>query len=338
MARIITESFEHGSNLIFSNASTIGAPGVATAGARNGLYGLHFNNYNATAFAILPLGAAYIDGYHHFHLKCSTYAGLGALITWRKSGTTLGSLRLTAGRQLSVWVGTTKVATGSQVLTDGSWYNIQSYINIHSSTGDIQVKIDNGAVPDIDYSNQDTQPGADGDYNEIVFGTLAVLGGGVVFFDDYIFQDTTGGIEDSWVGIKNIYRAAPTGDSGTNNTWSRSTGSTGFPLVDEAPPNDTDYVYSTTNAQKQGHTFPSFSLPPGAVVKATMFSYVGKKITDGQFKIGCRSGTTESLGSAIDPGIDNSVHQTRFRLDPNTAAEWTTANAEAAESLVESVI
>ena len=342
MARRRTESFENGTNLIFIN-TTGGVVGVSTLAARNGLYGYLHNNLMAVGGSVYPLLASYVDGCHHFHLRCSTYAGTAGLFDWRASTTVLGSLRLTASNQLSIWVGTPptqiKVATGTKVLTDGSWYNIQLYTNIHGSTGDILLWIDSAL--DIDYSNQNTQPGIDTTFNQVCFGNagVEVIGGGNASYDDYIFQDTTGVSENGQqVGIKNISRAAPTGDSATNNAWPRSTGTDGWPLVNEAPPDDTDYVYSTTNGQKQGHTFDTAGLPSGAAVTSVLFSYVGRKITAGQFKIGCRSNTTDSVGSAIDPGIDNSVHQTRFLLNPDGSVAWTIATADAAESLIESVI
>jgi len=337
MARIGDWGFEGGHNLMFSE--TDGGLNVATGGAITGQYGLR-GNLGTGGKSIITLPSSYSELYVGMNFSSSSYATTGGVFGWRKSGTFLGSLRFTAARHITLYTGTgTQVATGTATLVDNTTYNFQLRIKIaNSPTGSIQVKIDGNM--DINYDAQDTQPGSDTDINEWHFGSTGIaLGGGVGNYDDFIINDTTGGFNDSWTGIRYIYPALPTGDSASNNAWSKSTGSNGYQLVDERPHNTTDYVYSSTNGQQQGFTHANSNVPASSTVKSVRFDYVAYKVSDGQLKVGARSSTTEDLSAAQNLGISPTVLTAYYENDPATSSAWASISAaDAAESLVEAVI
>lgn len=333
MARITDFGLEGGHSLGFASLSNIS---VTTLAAITGQYGLR-GSTGGTISAIIN-HSAISEIYVGLNHRGTTYNHASGLFGWRKAGTVLASVRMTTGRQVSVWVGGSQAATGTKVLTDNQVYNLQARYKIHDSTGSLQVKVD--GVLDIDYDNQDTKPGSDADFDEFMIGNAGTAtGGSNADFDDIILNDTTGGSNNSWPGIRYIYPALPTGDSGSDNAWSKSTGSAGWSLVDERPYNTSDYVYSTTNAQQQGFTHAASGVPAASSVKAVRFDYVAYKISAGQIKVGCRSSSTESLSAALDLGISPEMQRAYFETDPATAAAWASiAAADAAESLVESVI
>jgi len=336
MARIGDWGFEGGHELMFSESPDMS---VTTAGFITGQYGVRGGLGGGTARAILPLPSSYSELYVGKNFNSTSYSTTGAIFGWRKSGTVLGSIRLTTGRNITLYVGTSQVATGTTVLHDDSSYNFQIRVKIgNTTTGSIQVKVDGNL--DINYDSQDTQPGADADINEWQLGNLGIAaGGGVAVYDDLIINDTTGGFNDGWPGIRYIYPALPTGDSASNNAWSRSTGSNGYQLVDERPHNTTDYVFSTTNGQQQGFTHAASGVPASSTVKAVRFDYVAYKVSDGQLKVGTRSSSTEDLSAAQNLGISPTVLTAYYENDPATSAAWASISAaDAAESLVESVI
>ena len=333
MARIKDFGLEDGGSLGFVSLSSIS---VTTNGAITGQYALRGSTGGSMSAIIShsALSEIYI-GLNH---RGVTYNHASGLFGWRKAGTVLASVRMTTARQISVWVGGSQVATGSKVLADNQVYNIQARYKIHDSTGSLQVKMD--GVLDINYDNQDTKPGSETDFDEFMIGNAGTAtGGSNADYDDIILNDTTGGINNSWPGIRYIYPALPTGDSGSNNAWSKSTGSAGWSLVDERPHNTTDYVFSSTNGQQQGFTHAASGVPAASVVRAVRFDYVSYKISSGQIKVGCRSSSTESLSAALDLGISPEMQRAYFENDPATSAAWASiAAADSAESLVESVI
>ena len=336
MARLdLDRGFEGGHELMFSSTNALS---VSTLGAITGQYGL-FGNLGPGGFAIQPFPSALAEFYTGKNIQSTSYSSTGALFGWSKTGTILGSIRQTVGRNLTLYVGTSQVATGTKVLQDNQKYNIQLYIKIADGAGGtIAVKIDD--VQDINYASQDTKPGADADVNEWYWGNQAIaVGGGTCKFDDFIVNDTTGGANNSWTGIRYIYPALPTGDSASNNAWSRSTGSNGWSLVDERPYNTTDYVYSNTNGQQQGFTHAASGVPAASVVRSVAFEYIAYKISSGQLKVGARSNTTENLSAAQNLGISPTALRAYYENDPDTSAAWASISAaDAAESLVESVI
>lgn len=334
MARITDNGCESGSS--FGFVTLAGGITVDPNGAITGQYGLRGFSSNTISAVIghSALSEIYI-GLNH---RGTTYNHASGIFNWRKAGTVLASVRMTATRQISAWVGGSKVATGTKVWQDNQVYNIQARYKIHDTTGSLQVRVDGNL--DIDYDNQDTKPGSETDFDEFLIGNAGTATGGSNFdVDDIFLNDTTGGINNSWPGIRYIYPALPTGDSASNNAWSKSTGSAGWSLVDERPHNTTDYVFSSTNGQQQGFTHAVSGVPAASVVKAVRFDYVAYKISSGQIKVGCRSGSTESLSAALDLGISPEMQRAYFEQDPATTADWASiAAADAAESLVEAVV
>jgi len=335
MARVGDWGFEGGHDLMFSSMAGIS---VTTLGAITGQYGVQGNLGPGGAAAVLPFPAALSEFFIGLNLRSTSYSTTGALFGWRKTGTILGSIRQTAGRQLTLYVGASLVATGTKVLVDNQTYNFQLGIKIHDSTGYVTLKVD--GVTDINYTASDTKPGADADVNEWQLGNAGIAaGGGIGNYDDLILNDTTGGVNNSFPGIRYFYPALPTGDSATNNALSRSTGSNGWALVDERPHNITDYVFSGTNGQQQGFTHAASGVPAASIVKSVRFDYIAWMISSGQLKVGTKSGSTEDLSAAQSLGISPTVLTAYYENDPDTAAAWASiAAADAAESLVESVI
>lgn len=332
MGRIADFGWEGGHELGLASISNMS---VTTLGAITGQYGLRGGS-GGTISAIIS-HSAIAEIYVGLNHRGSIYNHASGLFGWRKAGSVLASVRMTTGRQLSAWVGGSQVATGSKVLVDNQVYNLQARYKIHDSTGSLQIKVD--GVQDINYDAQDTKPGSETDVDEFMLGNAGTAaGGGNADYDDVILNDTTGGVNNSWPGIRYIYPSLPTGDSGTNNAWSKSTGSAGWSLVDERPYNTSDYVYSGTNAQKQGFTHAASGVPAASSVKAVRFDYVPYKVSSGQIKVGCRSSTTESLSAALDLGISPEMKRAYFENDPATGSPWASISAaDNAESLVEAV-
>jgi hypothetical protein len=213
-----------------------------------------------------------------------------------------------------------------------NWFCLECHGVEHDSAGVIQVKID--GVICLNLSAVDTKPGSSTNFDRLsVTGTQWPLVGPL------LVNDTSGAEDNSWVGIRKFKANAPTGDSSTNNAMSKSTGSNGYALVDEVPSNDdTDYVYSIVNGQKQGFTFPAFNLPSHAAPKSITSEAMSRKETDGQEKIGIRANGTESSATKDLP-TSFGIIQNRFTKNPNGNVNWTYSSVDNnVEALLESVI
>ena len=114
-------------------------------------------------------------------------------------------------------------------------------------------------------------------------------------------------------------------------------GGSKYLLVDEYPPNVTDYVYSITNAQKQGFGFGAHGLSADSQIQSVIHEYYARKISSGQLKLQMRDGGVDTANAAQDLGVDWKSMQNRAILDPSAAA-WTVTTADSVEGFVEAVI
>jgi len=94
------------------------------------------------------------------------------------------------------------------------------------------------------------------------------------YLDDLYFSDNTGTAHVERVGPLAIESRLPTSD--VDKEWTPSTGTDHFPLVDNEPPTDTDYIQSNTSGATD--TFLSNKgLPAGAKVVAVGLTVLNRK-------------------------------------------------------------
>ncbi len=239
-------------------------------------------------------------------------------------------------RLMTLYLGTgaSKIAQGSFIFSNNVQYHLQIRYKIADSGGSIQVRVNDNL--DLSYDNQDTKPGSETNYNKFrIFSPNS--GGFPTYVDNIVLNDPNGGINDSWPGIVRFTSGVvPTGDSTVNNAFSKSAGSDGYALVDESPPNDdTDYVYSITNGQKQGHTFPAVTLPANATLLAFVDEHMLRKDTGGQADPGFRFSGNESFKGTEDVGTSYGVTEYRLATRPGGGA-W--QNSDNPESIIKAVI
>lgn len=256
-------------------------------------------------------------------------------LKWKLGSTVLDVLRLNVASQKWEFLrgdSATLLGTGVKIISAGSWICIEWRLQIgNSNVFNLWV---NG-VSDIALSGVDTSPGS-----ETTLDRFEVWDpGGNPAIGPVLINDINGGVDNGQIGVIKIVRQLPTGDSATNNAWTGSAGGTKALLVDEKPPNDdTDYVYSTTTGQKQGHTFAASLIPATASILAVAQEHYLKKVTSGQVKIGMRSNATEDVDAAIDIATSYDVYQKRRTTDPSGGGAWTVSRVDANESYIESVL
>lgn len=274
--------------------------------------------------------ATYTEWFGSCFFRHSTSAQSFRLISWyHTSGTTeLGSIRWNnSNKHFEIYTGTTLQATGtvSQQAANagGDWYNLNFRILLHGSTGNIAVRHEGSTSNDVSFTGNTLPTGSNMDAIQIM--TSAVSHDTRV--DNFFLCDTSGSQNNTWPGVVRAYSDRPTGKSATNDSWTADSGSNKFDRINESTWNNTTYVYSETNGQKQGFTYGSVTFT--GTILAVVINDVAEKITTGGLKQGVRIASTDypSATKSLKTTVTReSLLQEIFELNPNTAAAWTTSD------------
>lgn len=206
---------------------------------------------------------------------------------------------------------------------------------LHASAGAWIVQVNGAEV--LNVSGIDTTTTANN------YATQVSLAGGInrtgtFYYDDWIVYDTSGTTYNDFLGDKRVIEQAPTGDGGTMQ-FTPSTGTSGFAMVDEVPPDgDTSYIEDATVGHVARLTFPSLPVSTGTVLSADVVWY-GRKTDAGTrtIKGSVKSGASTASGADTALATTYGYGRGQFDTDPNGGGAWTIAAVNAAEYGVEVV-
>ena len=324
MSRLFTESFEAQHLLRFSAVTgTIFTTSLIDGVACIGMSG------NEMCEATI---AAQSEFYVGFWFRATNSASTIQLLQWRSGATELGRLQMNSvTKVMEVVINSVTVASSTVTLNDTTNYHIEVHVLIDNTVGVVQVKKD--AVQIINYSNQDTQPGADTTVTVVRWGGI----NGVAFYDTLVINSTAGTESNSWTGVVRRKLLTPTGPGNYVDNWSRNTGASNWQAVDEVPhTSDTDYLFTTTSS-----LYESFSMLDHGLTNATILAVataVIAKKDSGTSKliVGIRDNdnSTDYMTPAQNLSVSYGVIEERRTLDPSTGAAWTLAGANTTEALI----
>lgn len=209
----------------------------------------------------------------------------------------------------------------------GSWYHLEIKIYVHDSLGYVEVRVN--TVQRVRFDGDTRAAGAD--IAGFYIGTQDMYT--YATFDHIHIWDTTGGVNDDWLGDVKIVTQLVSGD-GTASQWTRSSGAgTHASHVDDTNPNDdTDYLSSSASGLIE--LFTHASLTSVQTIKDVGVTVIAKKTDVGTYTL-CSE--VRSGGSNYDGGVAHDVPsnyfalQTNHGVDPATAVAWLVANFNAAE-------
>jgi len=160
-------------------------------------------------------------------------------------------------------------------------------------------------------------------------------GGAYVFFDDLYICDTTGGVNDDFLGDVAIVCLTPNGNGNTNDFTGSDVDSTDNYLhVDEIQPDDdASYVESSDVADIDLYAFENFAVTPTTICCVQTVTFAKKD--DASAKTGkllTRVNSTNYEGSAFSPENGSYAYFTEiWDVNPDDSAAWAEADVNGAE-------
>jgi len=153
----------------------------------------------------------------------------------------------------------------------------------------------------------------------------------VMDYDDLVVMDTTGAVNNAFLGDVTISALLPSG-AGTTSGWTPSAGSN-YQNVDEALVND-DTDYNSTSTLNAKDTYAMANVAAGADIRAVQIVTAQRKGAEGPGKIKhvVRSGGTDyDLTEQGIGGTTYSFLRSVVETDPATAAAWSESGFNAVE-------
>jgi len=294
MALLFTDSFDHYIDLgqkytevPIGCGSIVATPGLARTGPQcyeGGPIGPAVS-FTARDTWIAGAGAKYVTG-----------VSAGNFIIFLAGGTTgnkCGSLRVNSDGSVFVQIGPDPAnlyygPSAPGVVQSNNWNYLEVKIKFATSGGHITVNVNGFQV--LHYTGINTDPFGYGSPNTV---QLSGPGSGLsVAIDDYYICDTSGGVNDDFLGPVRVYSGPPVSDS-TPLQWITSAGATHFNLVSSIPPNPATYVTDATVGDVDQYIHSVSAVPVTSTIKAVQHVLNAQVDTVGVRKVSsvCANGT-----------------------------------------------
>lgn len=343
MTILLMDSFDDG---LYAQKYTGSGQAVIVAAPRTGTSSLNLaDNNNAYIYRNLPVGEQHgtmILGLGFFSIgspndsRCTNWSFSG-------SGSTVIQIRYnfsTSG--LDVWRGgspgsidsaTLIASSDPNVVLPGLWYWIETKVFVDDTVGTVEIRV-NGTTR-INFVG-DTRSGVTSVLLDQIFIGCAVAGGRNANFrvDDVVMLNGAGSApNNNFIGDSRVHNLLPTG----NGNYSQLLGSDGnstdnYLLVDENPPNTSDYVGSGTSGQKD--SYPVTDLPAAAVLVRGVAQRAYAASSDAGPRAArnfVRIAGADYTNPDYNLGANYLLYSDISQVSPATAAAWTVAEVNAAE-------
>lgn len=356
MARIFQDGFEYGQPEYLASVGRAGYYGsqwywsaassssTSTGIATTGTFHSPFSSYklkvnqatNAAASAYCPLPSTISEGYFRCYFMIPAVPNNANACTvlgiQQTGGTAQYSVyATTTSGTLSFYVGASSVGRVAGAYTINQWHLLETYNKISASTGRWTVKIDGVQV--LDWT---------GNSGSISMGRIYVgvnqAATGYLELDSLAANDTTGSVNNSWVGPGVIVGLRPNG-AGNYSQWTPSAGDN-YAAVDEVPKDD-DTTYVSTSGVGNIDTYDmeelvaDLGVPDEATVMAVSTHIVARYETSGgNIAPMLRSGSSDDEGTSVAVGSSyNDAAKTQvYSISPFTSSAWTVSEVDGLEA------
>ena len=252
------------------------------------------------------------------------------------------NLNVINGRHLAFYRSSTLLGTAPDMFVPGGWSYIELKITINDSTGAIEARC-NGETK-LNLTNIDTKNGIGGaDCDSIEFrGVEGGTGTGEsTYWDDIYICDTTGSVNNDFLGPLKIEDLSPDG-AGNSTDWSPKTpGNPNYGEVDETPVDfEATYIHSNTAGDKDTYTLENLTYIDDTVIgiQVDLVSRLEDAADTYSLAGVVRSSTSETIGSFEQITVTSYVLQaahTPMDTDPNGGGAFTISSINALEAGLE---
>jgi hypothetical protein len=248
---------------------------IGRDGSTNGSMGLG----NAT-LALPSTATTCIVGFG-FNMAANQFGGTGLRLVCfsNAAGTqqltlvinTTGQIEARKGTATGTLLGT---SSGHDLIQGSTWQHLQVKATLHLTAGVVEVRLDGVTVLSLSGVSTST---ATADTTHVSFNSQSGSGANFQIDDLYILDAvdataTQGRANNNYLGDLKVTTLIPTAN-GDLTAWSKSTGTVSAALVDEVPPNTTDYIFSSTVAQRELMVLPDLSGTTGNVYGVRVSHY-----------------------------------------------------------------
>ncbi len=237
--------------------------------------------------------------------------------------TSTGAILVTAGA-LST---STALGTSSVAIVANAWNFIETKILFNTSTGTVEIRI-NGTTTVLSLTGKNTAPTGNAFCAQISCTGLRTVStrqwNSVCYDKDWALWDTSGTYNNDFLGSVQISDRDTVSDVAL--TWTPSTGSVGWSILDNNPPlDDSAYIAAATVLS---NTFGLQDLPADATsVKGLVLVNRSRKIDggDGNVQMGIISGASTGLGTDRPITTAYTYYKDVIEVDPATGVPFTPA-------------
>jgi hypothetical protein len=243
-------------------------------------------------------------------------------------GTTLGmSVHVDPAGSLSVYKATTLVATTSTVsLSATTWYYLEFKVKC-SATGTYEVKLDNVSVAS--NGSYNTKAGTNNYHDRVM---IQNAGGSESWLDDYYICDSTGSLNNDFLGPCRVVAINPSADDAVNWSTVYPALSDHYADVDDGATcdDDTTYVEDNTTGHRDLFDYANATIVTsiyGLSINTTC------RVTDANsvdLKTVVVSGANESTTTDAISSTDYLTKSVISETDPNTSSAWDVSNINSA--------
>lgn len=315
------EGFDHDAGQIGRKWDPTSSTGSAVAGRFGGNASNTQNNPLVLTGAQLAsvttriLGAAFKFGSLGSGTTLVQFADAGTIQIDFRSATGTGQL-------YTVTRNGTLLATSTINMLTGQWYYIEFKVTIGSGTAGSVVTRING-VTDINLTGVNTQFTANPTTNGLVFPNPSFQ----VVIDDLYVLNTSGSVNNTFLGECRIVTTLPSADSATNLQWGATPGPTHYSAVNDNPPNDdTNYVSSATAGQLDTYKYSVSTTGPIVALQNVLCARkddVGTRTIAAEYR--SSGGSNYTGGNSFSPASSYLMYRQIYETDPATGSAWALA-------------
>jgi hypothetical protein len=228
----------------------------------------------------------------------------------------------------------TVVARSDPCIRPRSYNHIEAKLTVDGTTGYVEIRVNQVTV--LTYSgNTDTAGTGEASQFITTCGYDSFIGMGNQYLADLFAWDDSGPYNNDFIGDFKCYWLPPNADTAQAD-WTPSTGATSFGVVDESPPDDTDYlsIVATTGKTNLGLT----NLPADVIAVAAVVPLMRAWKTDAgvcDVAPGILQGATYSTPVGQPANTAPQYYQEPQEVDPVSGVPFTLADVNSLDLVIE---